>query len=177
MNAHPHTTVLTEKEYSKLSKDAKEKVARQFQEDRIQIEMVGLIALTHGDQVTLGIEIKNPWGEEVRASLGFSPTSHPHITTSFMWRSKYERELEPLVGRLLGRVDIYFEDWSKLGGDVYKVWKGGAKAVEGASEFWDKAVEATSGFKKALEGAYGFREMNVERASEGVSEGAELMGE
>ena len=144
--------------------------------------MVGLLALTYGEQVTLEIEIKSPWGEQLPASLGFSPTAYPHITTSHKWKSKYERELEPLVGRLLGRVDIYMEDWSNLGENVYKVWKGGAKerkinkAVEGASGFREKAVEGASGFRewqreyqrapgscelsfhKAVEGASGFRE-------------------
>ena len=80
-----------------------------------------------------------------------------------------ELELEPLVGRLLGRVDIYMVDWSNLGGNVYKVWKGGAKerkinkAVEGASGFREKAVEGASGFReKAVEKASGFREWQRE---------------
>ena len=46
---------ITSKLSSVEKKKAAKKAARQFQEQKIEIEMVGLLALTNGEQVTLGI--------------------------------------------------------------------------------------------------------------------------
>ena len=110
-NTHSHATVMTEKDFLKLSPKWKRRVARDYQNRLVFVKLVGVVALSRGDEMFLGLKVEMHEYNELRVEAGLDPIETPHITTTFMWRRVYEKCLKPAVGRRFGQVDIYWEDW------------------------------------------------------------------
>ena len=121
-NSYPHSTIFNKKQFGDLPLKYQEMVASKYQEEAVEVEMVGLVALTNGDEVLLGIEIKSPEADHIRQLVGYRATIYPHITTSHMWKHVYHRNLEPTVGRIVGIVDVYYGFWEEVRKEKIKTW-------------------------------------------------------
>ena len=130
-NCHPHSTLLNKLEFRKLPLEMQEMVVTKYQEEEMEVEMTRLVALTKGNEVLIGSEIKLPEADCIRRQVGSRPTVYSHIITSHMWKNVYYRSLEPVVGRLVGIVYVYCGTWDEVGKDKMKTWVEKDRAKKG----------------------------------------------
>ena len=57
-NTHRHATVLTDKDFYKLSPKWKRRVARDYQNRLVYVKLVGVVALSRGDEMFLGLKLE-----------------------------------------------------------------------------------------------------------------------
>ena len=57
-NTHRHATVLTDKDFYKLSPKWKRRVARDYQNCLVYVKLVGVVALSRGDEMFLGLKLE-----------------------------------------------------------------------------------------------------------------------
>ena len=110
-NTHSHAMVFANSDFSLLTEDWKEIISKDYQHAMVKLKIVGVVALSRGEEVLLGLELEMDEFNKLRVRAGLSALETPHVTTTHMWRRAYERKVEPAVGRLFGRVDKYLEDW------------------------------------------------------------------
>ena len=93
-NTHSHATVMTEKDFLKLSPQWKRRVAREYQNCLVFVKLVGVVTLSRGYDVFLGLKIETHEYNELREETGLDPIETPHINTTHLWRSVYERRVK-----------------------------------------------------------------------------------
>ena len=77
--------------------------------------LLGLIALCE-EEIFSGLEVHIPYADKFRDTLKLPASKYPHITTSHLWRDRYEELLVPTFKNQIWVVDIYHKDWSELRG-------------------------------------------------------------
>ena len=76
-------------------------VATKYQEEAVEVEMFGLVALTNGDKAFLGNEIKLSEADSKMQQVAYRPTINSHIISHYL-------SFEPTVGGIVGIVDAYY---------------------------------------------------------------------
>ena len=82
-------------------------VATKSQEELVDVEMLGLVALTYGDEAVRG----RPY---LRQLVAYRPTIYPHIITPHTWKVVDYLSFEPTVVRIVRIVDVYFGFWNEV---------------------------------------------------------------
>ena len=117
VNTHPHATVMTKKDYSKLSEEDRKKIRDEFREQIVNIQVIGIVALSEKNGVILGLEINLDTLNKLRKKLNLSALSNPHISCCFLRKAVYDEKLVSIVLKVRGKEDKYLV-WDQGGGTI-----------------------------------------------------------
>ena len=108
VNAHSHSTICTRPDYDNGSESARRKIVEAGGQVPTDVFLLGLVALTvTEEEIFIGLEVHIPYVDKFRAALKLPAIEYPHITTSHLWRDRYEKLLVPTVRKIFGVEDTY----------------------------------------------------------------------
>ena len=110
--AHAHSTLLSDREFF-LLKEWQKELVRKLGEVILEVEIIGIIAISNENDICLGLEVEVPGNKELRDKFKYRAMVNPHITTSHMWRKDYHEKLELIVFNSTGIRDEYLYFLSK----------------------------------------------------------------
>ena len=107
VNTHPHSTLITKREYSKFSDEIRKQIREDLKEQVVLVNVVGVVALSNPHEVILGLKVKMDIVNRWRKKFGLSPISNPYILCCYLCKDVFDDTLETIVTEETGKRDRY----------------------------------------------------------------------